>query len=52
MSAIFDATGNPNVYNVPAQLLLTGDFKVPGDSFCNDVTYNATGTGTDPRAAS
>jgi len=47
MTAIFAATGNPNVYNVPAQLLLTGDYKVPGDAFCNDVTYNATGTGTD-----
>ena len=44
MTAVLQGTG---AYNVPAQSQLTGDYTVPTDSYCSDVTYNSTGTGTD-----
>ena len=45
MTDIVAGTGAINV-KTPNQLG-TNETTVPGDSHCNDVTYNATGTGTD-----
>ena len=45
MSSILAGTGAINV-KTPTQLG-TSEVTVPADSFCNDVTYNASGTGTD-----
>jgi ABC-type phosphate transport system substrate-binding protein len=42
-----DALAGTGAVNIPSQGHITGDVTVPGDSFCNSVTYNATGTGTD-----
>lgn len=45
MSAVLQGTGAINV-KTPTQLG-SAEVTVPADSFCNSVTYNATGTGTD-----
>jgi hypothetical protein len=45
MTSIFDGTGAINV-QTPTQLG-SKEVTVPADSFCNSVTYNSTGTGTD-----
>ncbi len=44
-SALLSGTGAINI-KTPQQLG-TGQVTVPADSFCNSVTYNADGTGTD-----
>lgn len=44
MRDILTGTG---AINIPSQAHIAGDVTVPADSYCNAVTYNATGTGTD-----